>query len=102
MVQTRQITRSPGYLRGIEPQQPDGASQGQLPMSLFDEATIRSTLARPRVLTVAWTAFTVRPLSGVLNGSCSLSTSLTTPTLIVVLGATCVGTAITTVVPTAR
>jgi len=75
---------------------------GQLPMSLFDDATIRSTLARPMVLTVAWTAFTVRPLSGVLNGSCSLRTSLTTPTLIVVLGATCVGTAITTVDPTAR
>src|SRR5882672_8989486 len=71
-------------------------------MSLSDEDTMTSVLARPGALTVAWTALTVRPLSGVLNGICSLRTSLTTPTVTTVFGATVVGTAITTVVPTWR
>src|ERR1700716_4010571 len=71
-------------------------------MSLLDDETIASTFARPGALTVACTAFTVRPLSGALNGICSLRTSFTTPTLMIVFGATCVGTAITTVLPTWR
>src|SRR5882672_10425613 len=71
-------------------------------MSLLDDATMTSTFATPAAFTVACTAFTVRPLSGVPNGICSLRTSFTTPTLMVVFGATCVGTAITTVLPTWR
>ena len=71
-------------------------------MSLFDDATITSTFARPTALTVRCTAFTVRPLSGVLKGICSLRTSLTTPRLTVVFGATFVGAEITTVLPTDR
>lgn len=46
------------------------------------------TAARPRVLTLRWTALTVRPLSGMVNGICSLRISETTPTLTPVLAAT--------------
>ena len=79
-----------------------GTGYGQLPMSLSDEATMTSTLARPTTLTFTWTALTVRPSSGVENGICSLSFRDTTPTLIPVFGAMLVGEAITTVLPTFR
>src|SRR5260370_36436577 len=75
---------------------------GQLPMRLSDDATTTSTFTRPRGLTEAWTAFTVRPLSGLISGICSLSNSFTAPASIVVFGATCVGAESTTLLPIAR
>jgi len=54
------------------------------------------------VLTVTWTALTVRPVSGPPTGICSFSTSETTPTVTLVFGATLVGAEITTVLPTWR
>jgi hypothetical protein len=54
-------------------------------MSLLDEATMMSALT-PERLTVAWMALTVRPLSGVLKGICSLSTRATPSTVRWVFG----------------
>src|SRR4029077_11480823 len=71
-------------------------------MWLSDDATTSSTVTRPKGLTVAWTALTVRPLSGLLSGICSLSTSFTPPALIGVFGPTCVGAWITAWLPIAR
>ena len=71
-------------------------------MRLSDDATSTSTFSRRMGVTVACTAFTVRPLSGLVSGICSLSTSFTPPTLIVVFGATCVNAEITTLLPIAR
>src|SRR5205807_4275147 len=71
-------------------------------MWLLDDATTTSTFTRPRSVTVACTAFTVRPWPRLVSGICSLSTSFTAPALIVVFGATCVGTEITTLLPIAR
>src|SRR5260370_42113314 len=75
---------------------------GQLPMRLSDDATTTSTFRRLRGLTGAWMAFTVRPVSGLISGICSLSTSFAAPASIVVFGATCVGAEITTLLPIAR
>src|SRR4030081_3477071 len=69
-------------------------------MSLLDEATMTSVLARFGALTVRWIALTVRPLSGVLKGICSLSTRATPSTVRWVFGATLV--VETTVLPTLR
>lgn len=59
-----------------------------------------SVAAKPVALTVMQTPTTRRPSSGLVKAVCWLSTSLTTPTLTVVLGATEVGWPITTVDPT--
>ena len=90
--------QSHANLRGINA----GAHYGQLPMWLSDDATTTSSPGRPMGVKATCTAFTVRPLSGVVSAICSLRTSFTAPTLVVVFGATCVGAEITTSLPIAR